>query len=156
MIFLEKYIIYSTFTIFFINCMAWIFLSKNYQFGIALFLFFTFKFISDISLRLKIPEKVMWENFQLFGYTINNRMLFHANVDPYLGINVLFVIYCFLKKELKQKKYIIGLLLLNICIVSTIQLIMQLNHSFAMTSALIIGVSSYVLAYDIDGFFNKK
>ena len=120
MIFLEKYILFSTFTLFLINCIAWIFLSKNYQFSIALFLFFTFKFISDISLRLKLPDKVMWEDFYIFGYTINNRMLFHANVDPYLGIHILFVIYCFLKKELKNKKYIIGLVLVNACIISTI------------------------------------
>ena len=119
-------------------------------------MFFTFKFISDISLRLKLPEKVLWENFEILGFTINNETFFHANVDPYLGIHILFGIFCFLRKGLKYKKYIIGLILINICLICTIELIMQLNHSFAMTSAIIIAVSSYVMAYDINKFLNKK
>lgn len=103
MIALESFILIEALVVLVFMIWHWIAYSKNYKFPLQLLFFFSAKYLSDISLKLSIPSKVIWTDLEIFGYTITNKHLFHANVDPYTGLNVLFLFYCFELGEVKRE-----------------------------------------------------
>jgi hypothetical protein len=111
-------------------------------------LFFGIKFLSDISLILDKPVNMIWEDINLGLFSIGYDKFFLSNVDPFIGLLLIGLIYLFdLSKVIfviliKEKKWLkITLICFNVaCLVFNIVFLFtfQLSFSFSVLSAIII------------------
>ncbi len=73
----------------------WISYSDNVKFPFAVMIFFLVKFVSDISLSVEDPVKVVWSDIITSKFKLGYHQLFLANVDPFSGLIVLAFVYNF-------------------------------------------------------------
>ena len=134
---------------------TWAYEGNNLRLPAATFLFYLMKMLSDISLTLQPPNGLIWSktisNIGLFKVT----NLFMANVDPWVGNALLTFIFAFLLENKILKIVQIILSILTMIFVLIVLVFYQLSYSFAINSAVLIAVFSFVYSYDLNGFYEQ-
>ncbi len=76
----------------------------TFEFPVAVLIFYMIKLVSDISLVLERPHSTLWIDINFGLYTFKYEDWFLSNVDPYIGILLMSLIYFVLNREFTRKR----------------------------------------------------
>ena len=101
-------------------------------------------------LYVAIPNTAKWHIITIINVDIGYNDLFFSNVDPYIGINVIFFLYYLTIENVILKKVIIGFMLFSIIFTFFFLVVFQLSHSYSMFSGLFVALFSDIIAKKIE------
>ncbi len=78
----------------------WFYRGTTFEFPMAVLIFYLIKLVSDVSMVLERPHNTLWIDINISLYTFRYEEWFLSNVDPYVGIHLIALIYFITHRKL--------------------------------------------------------
>ena len=129
-----------------VSAAHFIFVANSLKYPLAWLVFFTVKFLSDVSLHLKRPTNILWDDLPGLSRDFIVTNFFHANVDFASGAIALGFAHFFNQQPSAGRKAGLLFYFVSFLLVNFVQLTLQTVHSYSIFSALIIAGFSVMMS----------
>lgn len=134
----------------------WIVFSDSLKLPVVILIFYVVKLLSDCSLIVDKPPKVLWENIAIFGTSVGSDRFFFSNVDPISGLLLISFLYSLSIEGKAGRISCASISFFAFVYGIVIQLIFQLVHSYAVFSAIIVVGFGFIIGDDIIEYIQRK
>lgn len=134
----------------------WMLYGDNFKIPLVFVFFQILKLLSDTSLFIEAPLKLLWVDFDFLGYPIRYQSWFLSNVDPYVGM-MLVGFYTFWSTKSWNKwvnRLMMSFYILSLITIVLIEFTLQLMNFYAVYSGFVcffgaIWLSKWMLNWEI-------